>query len=49
MPKYLYPVSYMPMMLFPSGSYIPSARVALPRWMLTSARCIQPLFSLEPL
>ena len=36
-PKYLYPVSSMSLMLFPSGSCIPSVLVILPLWMLTCA------------
>ena len=36
-PKYLYPVSSMSLMLFPCGSCIPSVLVTLPLWMLTSA------------
>ena len=36
-PKYLYSVSSMSLMQFPSGSCIPSVLVTSPLWMLTSA------------
>ena len=41
-PKYLYPVSYMYLMLFPSGKCIPLVLVTLPLWMLTSAHFSNP-------
>ena len=41
-PKYLYSVSCMSLMLFPCGRCIPSVLVTLPLWMLTSAHFSTP-------